>query len=59
MKEVSSYNDNVVHKIHAENETLLKRVNQLEPNLEESLETIKRLTKQLQISEEKLQKFAG
>lgn len=58
MKEVASYNQNVVHKIHAENEVLSKRVSELAPQLDQALETIKRLTKQLSVLEENSSKVS-
>lgn len=51
MAEVAHYNDTVVQKLSQDNDYLGRKLGELTPNLEESLETVKRLTKQLQVSE--------
>lgn len=59
MREVANYNDNVVIKLQNDNQILQRKAMQLSANLQENIQTARRLAKQLQISEEKLQKVSG
>ena len=59
MEEVNNYNNNIVKKLHNDNQMLTAKVDDLTVSLADSLESVKRLTQQLQASEENCKKYSS
>lgn len=58
MEEVNNYNNTIVKKLHSDNQMLSAKLQDVSSSLEQSLHTVRRLTEQLQISEENCNKYS-